>query len=465
MLRSLALAALVGTGAVLAAGTKCDLDNKCPESAPCCSQFGECGVGAYCLGGCDPRMSYSFEACVPAPVCQDSETKFDSMDSIVDIGDYLGDPKDGTWVGNGEPRQYKDSVLLTMPKDSGGSILSSSTYMWYGNVKARMKTSRGKGVITAFILFSDIKDEIDYEFVGADLETAQTNYYFQGVLDWHNSKNISLSDTFHNFHDYEIRWTPDKIDWLVDGQVGRTVERKDTWNKTSNQWMFPQTPSRVQLSLWPGGLESNAQGTIDWAGGVIDWDSQDIQDAGYYYVTIESVSIECYNADSPPGTNKGTSYYYNEGAGTNDTVVDGDKDTVLASLQGTGLDMDKGKKDSTKTKDKDEPSSTAATIPNGNGSGDDHSGDSDDSSSSDDSGSDSGSGSGSDSSSGSGSSSGTADTSNCDPSSFSMDCSDDDSSADGSSGSGSGSGDGNTGSRAGASVLAIIVAGFALFWL
>lgn len=128
-------------------------------------------------------MSYSFDACVPAPVCKDSTTKFDSLKSIVDIGDYLGDPDDGTWIGQGEPTLYKDNVLLTMPKNSGGSIISSSTYMWYGNVKARMKTSRGKGVITAFILFSDIKDEIDYEFVGADLETAQTNYYFQGVLD------------------------------------------------------------------------------------------------------------------------------------------------------------------------------------------------------------------------------------------------------------------------------------------
>jgi beta-glucanase (GH16 family) len=39
------------------------------------------------------------------------------------------------------------------------------------------------GVVTAFILLSDVKDEIDYEFVGADLESAQSNYYFQGIPD------------------------------------------------------------------------------------------------------------------------------------------------------------------------------------------------------------------------------------------------------------------------------------------
>lgn len=44
-----------------------------------------------------------------------------------------------------------------------------------------MKTSRGAGVVSAFILLSDVKDEIDFEFVGTDLETAQSNFYFQGI--------------------------------------------------------------------------------------------------------------------------------------------------------------------------------------------------------------------------------------------------------------------------------------------
>lgn len=95
----------------------------------------------------------------------------------------------------------------------------------------------------------------------------------------------------------------------------------------------------MQISIWPGGLASNAKGTIDWAGGVIDWAGPDIQANGYYYAQFESVSIKCFNADNAPGTNKGTSYTYNNKAGTNDTVVDGDKPTVLKSLLGTGTDM------------------------------------------------------------------------------------------------------------------------------
>jgi len=122
--------------------------------------------------------------------------------------------------------------------------------------------------------------------------------------------------------------------------MGAVQEKSKTWNATANQWNFPQTPARVQLSIWPGGAASNAQGTIDWAGGPIDWNSEAIQQDGYYYATVSDVTIECYNADSGPGTNKGKSYTYDNWLATNDTVVDGNKPTVLKSLLGSGLDMD-----------------------------------------------------------------------------------------------------------------------------
>ena len=126
-------------------------------------------------------MSFTLDSCVPAPVCKDKVYKMDSLDRYQDIGKYLGDSSQADWVGQGEPLVYDGSILLTMPPKSVGTVLATTTYMWYGSVKAKMKTSRGRGVVTAFILFSDVKDEIDYEFVGVDLQTAQTNYYFQGI--------------------------------------------------------------------------------------------------------------------------------------------------------------------------------------------------------------------------------------------------------------------------------------------
>ncbi|KFY72573.1 hypothetical protein V499_07294, partial [Pseudogymnoascus sp. VKM F-103] len=369
MVRSSLLLAAFAAIATVHAATKCDLDNHCPESQPCCSQYGDCGKGAYCLGGCDPLSSFGLDSCVPAPVCQDKTYTFKDMTGITSKTKYLGDPSKTDWVMDGSAVPYKNSLLLTMAPSTVGTVLATSRYMWYGNVKAKFKTGRGKGVVTAFILLSDVKDEIDYEYVGVDLKTAQTNYYYQGITNYKEGGNISLSDTFNNYHEYEIRWTPDSITWLVDGQVGRTKLRKDTWNATSNQWAFPQTPARVQISIWPGGLASNAQGTIDWAGGVIDWSGPDIQANGYYYAQFESVSVECFNADNAPGTNKKTSYTYNNKAGTNDTVVDGDKPTILKSLLGTGTDMNANYADSGSSSADPSASSGVAVIPGLDGAG------------------------------------------------------------------------------------------------
>ena len=145
------------------------------------AEYGQCGVGAYCLGGCDPRMSASLDACVPAPVCQNKKFAMNSLDGVVDINKYLGDAGSADWVAQGEPLIYNGNMLLTMPANSVGTVLASTVNMWYGNVKAKVKTSRGAGVVTAFILLSDVKDEIDYEWVGTELDIAQTNYYFQGI--------------------------------------------------------------------------------------------------------------------------------------------------------------------------------------------------------------------------------------------------------------------------------------------
>ncbi len=118
---------------------------------------------------------------MPAPVCKSQEFKLNSLDGIESNTKYLGDPSKTNWVSSGQPVAYQDSLLLTMAPDTVGTLLASSTYMWYGRVSATLKSSRGKGVVTAFILLSDVKDEIDYEFIGTDLDTAQTNYYYQGV--------------------------------------------------------------------------------------------------------------------------------------------------------------------------------------------------------------------------------------------------------------------------------------------
>lgn len=133
------------------------------------------------MGGCEPKYSNSLESCVPVPVCESKVHSFANLDGIVSNTEYLGDASKADWVSSGAPLPYEGKVLLTMAEGSVGTLLASTHYMWYGKTSAKLMTSGGKGVVTAFILFSDVKDEIDFEFVGIELGSAQSNFYSQGV--------------------------------------------------------------------------------------------------------------------------------------------------------------------------------------------------------------------------------------------------------------------------------------------
>nr|POE62853.1 putative glycosidase crf2 [Quercus suber] len=369
-------AALVATFALAAsAATTCGNGQNCPSSAPCCSQYGQCGVGAYCLGGCDPQNSFDLDSCVAAPVCSGSNFALNGLDDITPNTYYLGDPSKANWVSSGTPAPYNDgSVLLTMAPNTVGTLLTSTHYVWYGKISATLTTSQGAGVVTAFILMSDVKDEIDFEFVGTDLLSAQSNYYFQGITDYDNELNLTTTDTRQNSHTYTFDWTPDSITWSIDGVAIRTKNRKDTYNTTTNQFHYPQTPARVQLSLWPAGLSSNGEGTISWAGGLVDWDSPYMAN-GYYYAVVSDVTVECYDPPDGFDNNFGSkAYYYTNLYGTNDTVAIGNNNTILSSFYATGDNPTydpnaKASASASASSPSSTPSADVATVPGISGGG------------------------------------------------------------------------------------------------
>lgn len=158
-----------------------------------------------------------------------------------------------------------------------------------------------------------------------------------------NGKNISVSngDTFSQWHTYEIDWQPDKLTWSVDGQIERTLEKSKTFNKTDNQYHYPQTPARVQLSLWPAGISKNGAGTVAWSGGLIDWNSQDVKTNGYYYSMYKDLSVQCYDTPSGANVSGSKSYIYTGTDGVEKDIAVTNDQTVLKSLLGTGTDMEK----------------------------------------------------------------------------------------------------------------------------
>lgn len=202
---ALQAASVVYAQTVSNGNTQCGPGKLCPKSSPCCSrgcsslrcyqaladfyvstEYGQCGVGAYCLGGCDPLSSNTLDSCAPAPVCKSQDYQFTSLDELTSNTEYLGDASKAQWVYSGTPKIYNDQVVLTLSEDGdsqSGTLLASTSYVWYGKVTANLTSSRGAGVVSAFILLSDVKDEIDFEFIGADLTNAQSNFYFQGITD------------------------------------------------------------------------------------------------------------------------------------------------------------------------------------------------------------------------------------------------------------------------------------------
>lgn len=100
------------------------------------------------------------------------------------------------------------------------------------------------------------------------------------------------------FHTYSIHWTPDAIEWLIDGGIFRTVTRNDTFNVTGQFYQYPQTPMQPYIRLGgPVGLK----------------------------MIFSNIKIDCWNATSPPGTNTGLSYWYKDRLALNTSVVTGDR--------------------------------------------------------------------------------------------------------------------------------------------
>jgi len=94
-------------------------------------------------------------------------------------------------------------LALILTQNNGGTHISSTRYVHYGKITATrarvfrtcalrisctavfyssVKTGRWGGVVTAFITMSNIKDEIDWGFPGANTTKGQTNFFWQGNI-------------------------------------------------------------------------------------------------------------------------------------------------------------------------------------------------------------------------------------------------------------------------------------------
>lgn len=71
-------------------------------------------------------------------------------------------------------------IVLTLTETNQGTRLSSTRFVHYGTITARLKAGKWGGVVLGFITMSSIHDEIDWEWPGNQTTQAQENWFWQG---------------------------------------------------------------------------------------------------------------------------------------------------------------------------------------------------------------------------------------------------------------------------------------------
>lgn len=313
------LFALVATLSLLAlsasAQSTCSAASKCGQAAPCCSSYGFCGSSnAYCLGTCDPTSSFSPSSCKPMPKCKSQTISFENnAKPWVAASAYRGDPNQAPFTldqGVAEPSKTGTKMVLTKNGAAQkGTLLSSTRYWYYGSASAVMKHGSWAGVVHTFIGMSPTKDEIDFEYTTSSDQDVETNWYWKGDPEGYTHGFTVLNTTLNkispprfdlaDWHTYTINWSPNRLQWSVDGTVVRTLYRKNQFHKKDGLYHYPSSPMRLQLSIWGAGDGTFPNGTVEWAGGLIDWNQTT---NGRFVNMVKSVSITCADPDDVKGS-------------------------------------------------------------------------------------------------------------------------------------------------------------------
>ncbi|KAE8369521.1 concanavalin A-like lectin/glucanase domain-containing protein [Aspergillus caelatus] len=258
-----------------------------------------CSVTAQTWTDCNPLNT----TCPPAPALGTNHSWVfnETMD-------------DKIWsVTNGQI-DWKDSgAEFSIKKKLDSPTLQSTFFIFFGIVESHVKMAKGGGIVSSVVLQSADLDEIDWEWVGYNTSEVQSNYFGKG-----NDTSFSRGG-FHyvenadtEFHNYTTYWTQEKLEWWIDGNLVRTLKPEDALDGKN----YPQTPSNIRFGIWPAGDPKNAQGTIEWAGGEVDYD------AGPYTMVVKNVRVHDFH------TGKEYNYTDHSGSWESIKVVEGNSTTV-----------------------------------------------------------------------------------------------------------------------------------------
>ncbi|KAK4160604.1 family 16 putative glycoside hydrolase [Cladorrhinum sp. PSN259] len=197
--------------------------------------------------------------------------------------DFRAGPDQKHWTGSNGPITYTPlGAALTIAKEGDSPTLTSNWYFFFGRAEVRMRAAPGTGVVSCIVLESDDLDEIDWEWLGGEPYDVQTNYFGKGNTTTYDRGGKSpVFDSQGVTHVYAIDWSPSTVVWSIDGLPVRTLAYPDAVGGKN----YPQTPMRLKMGVWAGGDPKNANGTIEWAGGLTNYTQ------GPFTMYLESVSV------------------------------------------------------------------------------------------------------------------------------------------------------------------------------
>ncbi|KAH6606627.1 extracellular cell wall glucanase crf1 [Trichoderma cornu-damae] len=204
-----------------------------------------------------------------------------------------------SFVASGSPTYGSNGVSFAVAAGGDAPQLASVFYIMFGRVEITMKAAPGAGIVSSLVLQSDDLDEIDLEWLGAEPDQLQSNYFGKGQTTTYNRGEFhSVPGTQANWIKYTVDWTQDRIVWMAGDSVLRTLTQAAA---EANQ--YPQTPMQVKLGAWAGGdPNNNAPGTVQWARGPTDFSK------GPFTMLVQSIKVTDYST--------GKQYVYGDNSGS-----------------------------------------------------------------------------------------------------------------------------------------------------
>jgi len=186
---------------------------------------------------------------------------------------------------------YDDTkgIMFNISDETQAPTISSDFYIFFGSVEVVMQAAPGTGIISSVVLESDDLDEIDWEWLGGNNTSVESNYFGKGnTTSYDRALYHDVDAPTEGMHTYTIDWTEESIVWSIDGESVRTLNYADANDGID----FPQTPLRVKLGSWCGGCSGENYWTVVWAGGNTTFDDTP------YIMYVESVKVSKHNYPS-----------------------------------------------------------------------------------------------------------------------------------------------------------------------